>query len=76
MSFVLIRPDEFGLRQDVRELLVLARLEACCEVDLPDQPLTNNALQRKVEDKDALVCVLTDSVNATVLEAGWAGVSY
>jgi len=50
---------------------VLARLEAVCELDLHAEP---NAIARadllaRVAGKDALICLLTDTIDAAVLDA-------
>ena len=50
---------------------VLARLESACELDLHAEP---NAIPRaelltRVTGKDALICLLTDAIDAAVLDA-------
>ena len=51
---------------------VIARLEEACEVDLHTErsPMTRDDLLRRVKGKDALVCLLTDTIDAAVLDAG------
>jgi glyoxylate reductase len=51
---------------------VLARLEEACEVELYTGavPLSEEELGRRVAGKQGLVCVLTDPVTGTVLDAG------
>ena len=50
---------------------VLSRLEAACDVDLHDgpSPLGADDLQRRLPGKHALICVLTDRVDGTVIAA-------
>jgi glyoxylate reductase len=51
---------------------VLARLEAAADVEIYQgaSPITEDDLLRRVQGKQAIVCVLTDPVNARVLGAG------
>ncbi len=51
---------------------VIARLEEACEVDLHTDraAMTRDELLRRVKGKDALVCLLTDTIDAAVLDAG------
>jgi glyoxylate reductase len=50
---------------------VLARLETACAVDLvEDPPLAADALRSRVRGKQALICQLTDRIDAPVIEAG------
>jgi glyoxylate reductase len=51
---------------------VLARLEAACEVDLyrGDGPMPPAELVARVAGKQALICLLTERIDAAVLEAG------
>ena len=49
---------------------VLTRLEAVGEVDLAADGLTPEALRERMAGKRALVCVVTDRIDAEVLEAG------
>src|SRR5918992_671253 len=49
---------------------VLSRLEAACDVELHESPLTPAELRERVRDKDALICVLTDRVDDELLAAG------
>lgn len=50
---------------------VLARLEAVCDIDLHAEPaaISRESLLARVAGKDALVCLLTDPVDAAVLDA-------
>jgi glyoxylate reductase len=50
---------------------VLARLEAACEVDLWSDrgPIPREELLARVAGKQALVCLLTDTIDAAVLDA-------
>ncbi len=51
---------------------VMARLDANCEVDLYDGGMSGiprDELARRIADKDALVCVLTDRITDAVLDA-------
>ena len=50
---------------------VLAKLEAECEVDLYAGPtaIAPEDLLNRIEGKDALICLLTDKIDATVLAA-------
>lgn len=51
---------------------VLAALEGACEVDLhrASEAMAHDELVRRVRDKHALVCLLTDRIDRLVLEAG------
>ncbi len=51
---------------------VIARLEEVCEVDLHADPaaISRDQLLRRVKGKDALVCLLTDTIDGEVLDAG------
>src|SRR4029450_8018932 len=50
---------------------VIARLQEMGSVDLnSESSLSADALRQRVSDKDALVCVLTDIVNKSVMDAG------
>lgn len=51
---------------------VLARLEAACEVDLHrgETAIPPGELEARLTGKQALICLLTDSVNERVLAAG------
>ncbi|HSK10706.1 MAG TPA: D-glycerate dehydrogenase [Vicinamibacterales bacterium] len=51
---------------------VLRRLEEACEVDLHggDEAMSRHDLVRRVADKDALLCLLTDRIDRDVLDAG------
>ena len=51
---------------------VLAKLEAECDVDLYSGPtaISYEDLLGRVEGKDALICLLTDKIDAALLEAG------
>lgn len=51
---------------------VIARLEEVCEVDLHTEAsaITREDLLRRVKGKDALVCLLTDTIDGEVLDAG------
>jgi glyoxylate reductase len=51
---------------------VLSRLQAACAVDLHDEEcaISREALLAKVTGKRALLCLLTDRVDAEVLDAG------
>jgi glyoxylate reductase len=50
---------------------VLAKLEAAAEVDLyrGDAAIAPNELRMRVADKDALVCLLTDTIDRAVIDA-------
>jgi glyoxylate reductase len=50
---------------------VLAALDAAASIDLHDgdTPLTPEALRRRAAGKDALVCMLTDVIDAALLDA-------
>jgi glyoxylate reductase len=50
---------------------VLARLEAVCDMDLHTEPtaITRDDLMRRVAGKEALVCLLTDTIDGAVLDA-------
>jgi glyoxylate reductase len=50
---------------------VLARLEAACDLDLHTDPsaIAREDLLRRVAGKDALVCLLTDTIDGAVLDA-------
>jgi glyoxylate reductase len=50
---------------------VIAKLEEQCDVDLyvGDAAITRDELLRRVSGKQAIVCLLTDSIDAEVLEA-------
>jgi glyoxylate reductase len=49
---------------------VLTRLEAACDVDLYDGqgPMAREELKRRVAGKRALICLLTDRVDASIVE--------
>jgi glyoxylate reductase len=51
---------------------VLTRLEACCQVDRHEGPgaIAEDELKRRLAGKAALVCLLTDPVNASVIASG------
>ncbi|HUE85003.1 MAG TPA: D-glycerate dehydrogenase [Vicinamibacterales bacterium] len=51
---------------------VMARLEETCELDLHEgrEPIPRSELQARVAGKQALICLLTDRVDAEVLDAG------
>ena len=50
---------------------MIARLESECEVDLhSDGAIGRDELLRRVKGKSALVCLLTDTIDAAVLDAG------
>lgn len=51
---------------------VIARLEEVCAVDLHADPaaISRDELLRRVKGKDALVCLLTDTIDGDVLDAG------
>lgn len=50
---------------------VLARLESVCDIDLHTEPtaISRDELLRRVAGKDALVCLLTDTIDGAVLDA-------
>jgi glyoxylate reductase len=50
---------------------VIARLEAACEVDLytGGTAIAREELLRRVAGVDAIVCLLTDTIDAAVLDA-------
>lgn len=50
---------------------VLARLESACDLDLHTDPtaIPRDELLRRVAGKDALVCLLTDTIDGAVLDA-------
>ena len=50
---------------------VIAKLEAACEVDLytGSKAISREELLQRVKGKDALVCLLTDSVDTALLDA-------
>jgi glyoxylate reductase len=52
--------------------VVMARLEAACDVDLyeGESAMPRDELLRRVAGKDALVCLLTDRIDEEVLAAG------
>ena len=49
-----------------------ARLESGCDVDLHDgpAPLTPDELKRRVAGKQGLICLLTDRIDGSVVDAG------
>lgn len=49
-----------------------ARLEAACDVDLHEgpSPLPPDELKRRLKGKKALICLLTDKIDAAVVDAG------
>ena len=49
-----------------------ARLESACDVDLHDgpAPLTPDELKRRVAGKQGLICLLTDRIDGSVVDAG------
>jgi glyoxylate reductase len=50
---------------------VIARLQEMGSVDLnSESSMSADALRQRVSDKDALVCVLTDVINKSVIDAG------
>jgi glyoxylate reductase len=51
---------------------VLASLEAACDVDLHREvdPIPRDDLLRRVRDRQALICLLTDRIDRDVLDAG------
>ena len=49
---------------------VLTSLQAVCDVDQhAESPMAHDALVRRVQDKQGLICVFTDAVSADVVEA-------
>ena len=48
---------------------ILQKLEAACDVQLEESPLTPEQLRDRVRDKQGLICVLTDRVDEALLEA-------
>ena len=48
---------------------ILAKLEAACNAQLEESPLTPEQLRDRVQDKQGLICVLTDRVDEALLEA-------
>jgi glyoxylate reductase len=50
----------------------MARLEASCDVDRydGDEAIGHDELLRRIEDKQALICLLTESVDRSIVEAG------
>lgn len=52
--------------------VAFARLEAACDVDLHDgsAALAPDELKRRVSGKQGLICLLTDQIDAAVVEAG------
>jgi len=51
---------------------LLEKLAAECEVDLQEAPLAPEQLRVRVRDKQGMICVLTDRIDAAVLDAGAA----
>ncbi len=51
---------------------LLEKLAAECEVDLQEAPLAPEQLRERVRDKHGMICVLTDRIDAAVLDAGAA----
>jgi len=51
---------------------VIARLEAVCDVDLHTESsaISRDDLLRRIKGKSALICLLTDTIDAEVLDAG------
>ena len=51
--------------------LVLDKLRAAGTVDLyaGDEPISRGELRGRLADKDALVCLLTDRIDGSILEA-------
>ncbi|MEO8679809.1 MAG: D-glycerate dehydrogenase [Vicinamibacterales bacterium] len=51
---------------------VISRLEEGCDVDLHTEPsaIPREELLRRIKGKDALVCLLTDTIDGEVLDAG------
>jgi glyoxylate reductase len=47
---------------------ILEKLEAACDVQLEESPLTPEQLRDRVRDKQGLVCVLTDRVDEALLD--------
>jgi glyoxylate reductase len=48
---------------------ILEKLEAACDVQLEEAPLTPEQLRERVRDKRGLICVLTDRVDEALLDA-------
>jgi glyoxylate reductase len=48
---------------------ILEKLEAACDVQLEETPLTPEQLRQRAGDKRGLICVLTDRVDEALLEA-------
>jgi glyoxylate reductase len=48
---------------------ILEKLEAVCEVQLEESPLTPEQLRERIGDKRGLICVLTDRVDEALLDA-------
>jgi glyoxylate reductase len=51
---------------------VITRLEEVCDIDLHSEPsaISREELLRRIKGKSALVCLLTDTIDAEVLDAG------
>jgi glyoxylate reductase len=48
---------------------ILEKLEAACDVQLEESPLTPDQLRERIRDKQGLICVLTDRVDEALLDA-------
>jgi glyoxylate reductase len=48
---------------------ILEKLEAACDVQLEESPLTPEQLRDRVRDKHGVICVLTDRIDEALLDA-------
>ena len=48
---------------------ILEKLEAACDVQLEESPLSPAQLRERIRDKQGLICVLTDRVDEALLDA-------
>lgn len=65
-----MRPVVYVTRQIPEPGLELLRTECDVEVNPEDRVLTKDEIIEAVKEKDALLCLLTDAIDAEVLDAG------
>ncbi|MFQ5898284.1 MAG: 2-hydroxyacid dehydrogenase [Candidatus Methylomirabilia bacterium] len=64
-----MKPEILISSQLLEEALAMARRAARVDVHTGTQPLPKRDLMQRVKDKDGLVCLITDAIDAEVLEA-------
>lgn len=66
-----MRPKVYVTRMIPKD--ILAEIQAICDVEIwpePDVPVPRDVLERAIAEVDGLYCLLTESIDATLLEKG------